>query len=152
MNDYNSQDWIQEPEILAEIGVLVLYCISFIIYLFKLSLFNIRMKREGLTDKLVNKVDILNTAEKILDDGGKKFLIGAVLFILAFIIFIIVLIYLRNRSNFKGISSFIMILFVLISIILFIILGNMINIPALRAFMILAGSVGIFCALTGETN
>lgn len=150
MNDYHSQDWIQEPEIVVEIIVLVLYCISFIIYLFKLSLFNVRMKREGLTDKLVNKVDILNTAEKILDGGGKNFLIGAVLFILAFIIVIIVLIYLRNRSNFKGISSFIMILFVLISIILFIILGNMINIPALRAFMILAGSAGIILCTYGR--
>lgn len=33
MNDYNSQDWIKEPEIVAGISVSLLYLVSFIIYL-----------------------------------------------------------------------------------------------------------------------
>ncbi|MBD8088096.1 hypothetical protein HUK49_09265 [Limosilactobacillus sp. c11Ua_112_M] len=152
MNDYNSQDWIKEPEIVAGISVSLLYLVSFIIYLFKLFFFNMRMKNEGLTDKLVNKVDILNTAERILDEGGQRYIVGAVLFILAFIVVVIVLMYLEHRSDIKGISWFIVASFVVVSLLLFIWLWNMINVPALRAFMVLAGSVGIVSALIGETN
>ena len=49
------------------------------------------MEDEGLTDALVNKINILGTSKSILDEGDGKYLIWAALMILAFIIVIIIL-------------------------------------------------------------
>lgn len=152
MNSYRAHDWLHEPEIIAELIISVLYVITFIIYLILLGIFNKRMEDEGLTDALVNKINILGTSKSILDEGGSKYLIWAALMILAFIIVIIILICLSNHSYHKKISLVIIVVFIIVSIILFVILWNMINIPILKAFIIFTGAVGIGSALIGTSN
>lgn len=111
MNSYRAHDWLHEPEIIAELIISVLYVITFIIYLILLGIFNKRMEDEGLTDALVNKINILGTSKSILDEGGGKYLIWAALMILAFIIVIIILICLSNHSYHKKISLVIIVVF-----------------------------------------
>ncbi|MCH5357579.1 hypothetical protein [Limosilactobacillus reuteri] len=152
MNSYRSHDWLHEPEIIAELIISVLYVITLIIYLIFLGIFNKRMKNEGLTDAFVNKIDILRTSESILNEGGNKYVIWAFLLILAFIIVIAILVYLRNHSYYKGISLIIIAVFIIVSIVLFIVLWNMINMPVFRAFMFVMGAVGISSALIGTSN
>ena len=110
------------------------------------------MEDEGLTDALVNKINILGTSKSILDEGDGKYLIWAALMILAFIIVIIILICLSNHSYHKKISLVIIVVFIIVSIILFVILWNIINIPILKAFIIFTGAVGIGSALIGTSN
>lgn len=155
MNNYYSRhtnDWLHEPETIAELVTSILYVITFIIYLICLDSFNKRMKTEGLTDNLVNKLDILRTSESILDEGGRSYLIWAALLILEFIIVTIILVCLRNHSYYKSVSLAIILIFIIVSIILFVILCNMINMPVFRAFIIVTGAVGIVSAVVGTSN
>lgn len=155
MNRYYSRrpkDWLHEPETIAELVISILYVVTFIIYLICLGFFNKRMKTEGLTDNLVNKIDILRTSESILDEGGSSYLTWAALLILGFIIVTIILVCLRNHSYYKDISLAIIAIFIAVSLILFVVLWNMINMPVFRAFIIVTGIVGIVSAAVGTSN